>query len=96
MMQELFAPQPLPLREHPGVRVCVCVCSGLLAYVQAQAPTKTTLLLMAHIWKTEGAIHESAVIITLIAIILQEPLMAAASPAHPHTPTSPQSTAAGN
>lgn len=34
---------------------------------------------MAHIRKTEGAIHESAVIVTLIAIILQEPLMAAAS-----------------
>lgn len=27
MMQELFAPQPLPQGEHPGM--CVCVCVGL-------------------------------------------------------------------
>ncbi len=37
--------------------VCVCVCGSLckggLAYVQAWAATKTTLLLMAHIWKME-------------------------------------------
>lgn len=42
------------IRNMSALQQCVCVCvEGGLAYVQAWAATKTTLLLMAHIWKME-------------------------------------------